>query len=214
MGPRIAPLLVPPLLAWTLDQAAPRTERLEAAKTAIRLGATAIEVEAAPHDGEWIVTGVRKRLGRRDSSPIPIPELRAATPVAQIVARVDASDLDGAAHQFDLVCVNGIRDHAGRWSPETADVLVDHTPVSKMKGSTELHIAALAELGVAGLRLSHREWRPGLVTMCHRFGRLAIADGLTHTREVAAALAIGIDVVVGGNPERLSDGSAEVYGRP
>jgi hypothetical protein len=53
------------------------------------------------------------------------------------------------------------------------------------------------------LCLHHGEWSGGLIALAHRFGRLALARGAEHEREVATLLDTGIDGVSCPHGDRL-----------
>lgn len=79
------------------------------------------------------------------------------------------------------------------WRPRTTACLINVASLRSLGGGLEPRAAELEQLGIDGLRLDHGSWSGGRIALLHRFGRLALADGIVHEREAAAALDAGID---------------------
>ncbi|MEM9563001.1 MAG: hypothetical protein AAGA93_10305 [Actinomycetota bacterium] len=79
------------------------------------------------------------------------------------------------------------------WRPETSARLVNIAGYRSLDGGLERRVADLEQRDIDGLRLDHQDWTGGRITLLHRFGRLALATGAVHEREMAALLDAGID---------------------
>ncbi len=182
---------------------------------AARLGATALDAEVRIGSAGPVVAagaGRWRRSSSASASDLTLAAIGTELADMAVIARCAAADacivIDAGPQ---MVCVADAVEVAESIDPQRRGVLVEHRALQQLKPSVEVHLASLAEAGVGGLRLGHRSWTAGLVTMCHRFGRLAVADGISHTREAAAALAVGMDVVIGTHADRLVDGFGQVY---
>lgn len=98
------------------------------------------------------------------------------------------------------------------WRSRTSARLVNGADYRSLPGGLERRAAELEERDIDGLRLAHRDWSGGRVTLLHRFGRLALAGGLVYDREVAAVLDAGIDGVYSTEIEPMVAVLAEFYG--
>lgn len=98
-----------------------------------------------------------------------------------------------------------------RWREATTARLVHTARLTALPASAEKWVAHLTERSIDGLCAFHGEWTAGLVALAHRFGRLAVARGPEHEREMATVLDIGIDAVSSPRVERLMAVAALYY---
>ena len=98
-----------------------------------------------------------------------------------------------------------------RWRETTTARLVHTARLTSLPASAEQWMAHLTERSIDGLCALHGEWTGGLIALAHRFGRLTLARGPEHEREVAAVLDIGIDAVSSPQVERLMAVAALFY---
>ncbi|HEX5614583.1 MAG TPA: glycerophosphodiester phosphodiesterase [Acidimicrobiia bacterium] len=90
----------------------------------------------------------------------------------------------------------GIRDRGAR--------LVHSPPFRRLvTESLERHAANLAAIGVDAINFHHTEWTAGLVSLFHRFDRLAFAWDAQEVRHLRAVLQMGVDAVYCDRPDRL-----------
>ncbi len=101
--------------------------------------------------------------------------------------------------------------HLMRWRETTTARLVHTARLTSLPVSAEKWVAHLSERAIDGLCAFHGEWTGGLVALAHRFGRLALARGPEHEREMATVLDIGIDGVSSPQVERLMAVAAVYY---
>ncbi len=85
----------------------------------------------------------------------------------------------------------------------TSARLVEWASTSSPDGGLERRVATLHGYGIDALALPHREWTPGAIALCHRFGIMAYGWGCEHEREMANLIDIGIDAVQTPFPDRL-----------
>jgi len=78
----------------------------------------------------------------------------------------------------------------------------------------EQEMNRLREEDIDGLGLAHNEWNGGLVALCHRFERRAVAHDLVHEREMARVIDLGIDLAVSAHPQRLQATASLYYEFP
>ena len=71
--------------------------------------------------------------------------------------------------------------------------------------------AALADAGVDAVNLHWSEWSGGMVTLFHRFGRVAFGWDAQYRRQLDVLIEMGIDGVFSDHVERMVDALA---GRP
>ena len=96
-------------------------------------------------------------------------------------------------------------------APRFADLrLVDSTRLAKMKEGPERRLAVLAELGVTALNMHHSDWNGGLVTLAHRFERLAFAWDAQFEHTITDLLRMGADAVYSDWVDRMVDASRGV----
>jgi glycerophosphoryl diester phosphodiesterase len=98
---------------------------------------------------------------------------------------------------FDMLC---------EVAPSLRDVqLVDSSRLAKMKEGPERRLAKLAELGVMALNMHHSDWNGGLVTLAHRFERLAFAWDAQFDHTLVELLRMGADAVYSDWVDRMVD---------
>jgi glycerophosphoryl diester phosphodiesterase len=71
--------------------------------------------------------------------------------------------------------------------------LIDSSRLATMKTGPERRLADLSNLGVVGLNMHHTDWNGGLVTLAHRFNRLALAWDAQFEYQLTTTLLMGID---------------------
>lgn len=98
-----------------------------------------------------------------------------------------------------------------RWRQTTTARLVHTARLTSLPASAEQWVAHLSERSIDGLCAFHGDWTGGLIALAHRFGRLAVARGPEHEREIAGVLDIGIDGVSSPQVERLMAVAALYY---
>jgi glycerophosphoryl diester phosphodiesterase len=91
-------------------------------------------------------------------------------------------------------------------APRTPDVLlVDSSRLSKLKDGPERRLSTLASLGVVALNMHHSDWNGGLVTLAHRFDRLAFAWDAQFDHTLTGLLRMGVDAVYSDWVDRMVD---------
>ena len=83
--------------------------------------------------------------------------------------------------------------------------LVDSSRLHRIKEGPERRIATLAALGVTGLNMHQSDWNGGLVTLAHRFERLAFAWDAQFEPVLVGLLRMGIDAVYSDWVDRMVD---------
>jgi len=102
-------------------------------------------------------------------------------------------------------------DNLMRWRQTTTARLVHTARLTSLPAGAEQWVAHLTDRSIDGLCAFHGDWTGGLVALAHRFGRLTVARGPEHEREVAAVFDIGIDGVSSPQVERLMAVAALYY---
>ncbi len=100
------------------------------------------------------------------------------------------------------------------WRPRTSARLVNVAGYRAIDGGLERRAAELEQRNIDGIRLHHRDWTGGRVTLLHRFARLALGAGVIHDRETAALIDAGADGVYSERVEPMVAILAEFYGSP
>jgi glycerophosphoryl diester phosphodiesterase len=229
---RLPSILQPPVLFAHRGARAHEDENtMPAFLLAVKLGATGLEsdvwltrdgVPVLDHDG--VVGG---RLRRRtiaqvtsDDLPPHIPRLAQLLTLAELHTLSLSLDIKDVAafgpvrelllahpdlrqrtylccEDFDVLC---------EIAPSLRDVLlVDSSRLAKLKDGPERRLAQLAELGVAALNMHHTDWNGGLVTLAHRFERLAFAWDAQFDYALTALLRMGVDAVYSDWVDRMVD---------
>lgn len=237
MQQRLPSLLHSPwLFAHRGARAYERENTLAAFNLAIKLGATGLEsdvwltrdrIAVLNHDG---VVGPRWR--RRAISDLTQSELPMDTPklaeLAEIAARhkvalsLDVKD-PGAYEiivktlaevspkllQSTYICCEDY-DLLTEIAPRFREVLlVDSSRLAKMKHGPERRLAQLHEIGVTALNMHHSDWNGGLVTLAHRFERLAFAWDAQFEHQLSGLLRMGIDGIFSDWVDRMVDAAAK-----
>lgn len=188
---------------------------------------TADGVAVLDHDGV-----VRQRMRkqpisafRRDELPAHIPSLAdlldrcgtgyalsldlkdpgSAAAIAEVVAGVDPSMLSRVwlcEASFDRVLELRERFDAG---PHRAIRLLQTTRLERIEGTPERRAAQLAEHRIDGINLPFREWTGGLVTLFHRFERVAFGWDLQLDHQLETGLRMGLDAVYSDHVDTMVD---------
>ena len=212
---------------------------IEAFQLALKLGANGLEsdvwvtsdgVAVLDHDGV-----VRARFGRRrpinevrrDELPAHVPEL------AELIDRCGSSyhlslDLKDAASGQRVIDV--VREAAPSLLPRLwlcapqyqtllplrgqGARLVDSTRLNKIKEGPERRAAALADEGIDAVNMFHTDWNGGLVTLFHRFDRLAFSWGIQEEHLLQRTFWMGADAVYSDHPDRMMDAYRVTLGAP
>lgn len=203
---------------------------LEAFALAVRLGATGLESDVwVTRDGVAVLDhdGVVGRRGRK----LPISEVdRAALPphipsLAEMLSEqtgdfeLSLDVKDPAAFAPTLAAIRSVRPDAEprvwlchpdvevvtTWRPDTVARLVDSTRLARIKEGPERRAARLKDHGIDALNMHHSDWTGGLVTLVHRFDRLALGWDLQFDHQLVTGLRMGLDAVFSDYPDRLVD---------
>lgn len=186
---------------------------------AVKLGATGIESDVwLTADDQLILThdgtvGLRRRKIaqiRREDLPeawITLPELIERIPV----------DLDVSIDIKTDAAMEPLLDWAGTLDPLTRGRLylchhdwerlkawrsidpfvrlIDSTSLKSMSDGPERRASDLADAGIDGVNLHHREWTGGMATLFHRFDRLCFGWDAQHDRILRDLFRMGLDGV-------------------
>lgn len=209
---------------------------LEAFELGLRLGASGLEsdvwvtadgVPVLDHDGL-----VRKRLGRgtpiasypRARLPRHIPSL------AELIDRCGADyhlSLDLKDPESGQVVIDVVREVApsllerlwlcGSWEwlvplRGQGAKLVDSTRLQRIKEGAERRAATLKSEGIDAVNLHHTDWNGGLVTLFHRFERVAFGWDMQEPYILERSLRMGLDGVYSDFPDRMVDAYREQIG--
>jgi glycerophosphoryl diester phosphodiesterase len=74
-----------------------------------------------------------------------------------------------------------------------------------MKAGAERRLADLSNLGIVGLNMHHTDWNGGLVTLAHRFNRIAFAWDVQFEYQLTTTLRMGIDGLYSDWVDRMVD---------
>ncbi len=211
---------------------------LESFALALKLGATGLEsdvwltsdgVAVLDHDGVVSVRRRRRRIGEvpRSALPAHIPTL------AELLERCGTGyslslDLKDPAAGASVVAVTGEVAPAllGRlWlcAPDwktllplrgTGARLVDSTRLSRIKEGPERRAATLASEGIDAINMHHTDWNGGLVTLFHRFDRIAFGWDMQFDEVLRPALRMGLDGVYSDWVDRMLDAYRAELGAP
>lgn len=228
----IDPQRVPPIgFAHRGARAHARENTLEAFELALRLGATGLEsdvwitadgVPVLDHDGVVWKGLRRRRIADLERSELPghIPELAElfGSFGTDFELSLDIKDDDAGrptvevASGFDPTMPDRLWMCSGRIdrltdlrevSPHVR--LVCSTRLSKLRNGPERLAAQLQPLGIDAVNLHHSDWTGGLVTLFHRFKRLAFGWDAQHPRILDALLTMGIDGLYSDHVDRMVD---------
>ena len=201
-------------------------------RLAVKLGATGLEsdvwltndgVAVLDHDG-WVGPRWRRRpIADTVSTALPkhIPTLAELADLAQVHQLALSLDIkDAAAYDVvartladvssDLVDRSFIccEDFAllQTIAPRLRNLqLIDSSRLASMKTGPERRLADLSNLGVVGLNMHHTDWNGGLVTLAHRFNRLAFAWDAQFEYQLTTTLLMGIDGLYSDWVDRMVD---------
>lgn len=203
---------------------------LDAFALGLRLGATGLESDVwLTSDGEPVLDHdglVRRRFGRS----APIAEVRRAELPAHVPSLDDLLGTCGTAYHLSLdlkdpaagsavVAVVRNADEAmlpRLWlcSPEREVLLpmrgsgvrlVDSTRLTRLREGPERRAASLAADGIDAINLHHTDWTGGLVTLFHRFERIAFGWDLQQPHLLDNALRMGLDGIYSDHADRMVD---------
>lgn len=236
MQPRLPALLDTPVALGQLDpEIEGDTTGVERLAALVERGAPGVAVDVwLSADRVPVIdpTGrVRGRLRRRALSKVSAVELDPAIPLlsdlyptvgTDLAISVDVRDPDAfepivdAARAVDAeeqlwLCHPSVATLTS-WRPRTTARLINTATYLGIDGGLERRAAELEQRNIDGLRLPHRDWTGGRVTMLHRFARLALGDGVVYDRETAAIIDAGADGVYSRRIEPMVAIMAEFYG--
>jgi glycerophosphoryl diester phosphodiesterase len=90
--------------------------------------------------------------------------------------------------------------------PVNTDVrLVNSTRLQRLTDGPERRASRLAEASIDGINLRKDDWNGGLVTLFHRFERVAFSWDLQFDHELRPALRMGVDGVYSDHVDRMMD---------
>lgn len=207
-----------------------RENTLEAFALGLRLGATGLESDVwLTADGEPVLDHdgvVRRRLGRST----PIAELRRADLPTHIPSLAELIDRCGTSYHLSLDLkdpdagprvIAVVADAAPTMLPRlwlcapdrttllplrgSGARLVESTRLSRIKEGPERRAAVLADEGIDAINLHHTDWTGGLVTLFHRFRRVAFGWDMQQAHVLEAGYRMGIDGVFSDHPDVMMD---------
>ena len=205
---------------------------MAAFRLAVKLGATGLEsdvwltndgVAVLDHDG-WVGPRWRRRpIAETISSALPehVPTLAELAELAQVHQLALSLDIKDAA-AYDVVgrtLADVSSDLVNRSficcedfellqtiAPRLRTLqLIDSSRLATMKTGPERRLADLSNLGVVGLNMHHTDWNGGLVTLAHRFNRLALAWDAQFEYQLTTTLLMGIDGLYSDWVDRMVD---------
>jgi glycerophosphoryl diester phosphodiesterase len=129
---------------------------------------------------------------------LDVKDAAAATAVLAVAGAAGATDrLWLCHHDWEMVA---------SWRALSCDVhLVDSTRLRRIREGPERRAARLAEAGIDAVNLHYSDWSTGLVTLFHRFERLAFGWDAQHERILSELLGMGIDAVYSDHVDRMVD---------
>jgi glycerophosphoryl diester phosphodiesterase len=92
--------------------------------------------------------------------------------------------------------------------------LVDSTRLARMKEGPERRAATLASEGIDAVNMHHTDWNGGLVTLFHRFERIAFGWDMQIEPVLRPALRMGLDGVYSDYVDRMMDSYRAELGEP
>lgn len=204
---------------------------MPAFRLALKLGATGLEsdvwmtrdgVPVLDHDGV-VGSRLRRRLvAEVDNGDLPsdIPRLVELFDLAEMHSVALSLDIkDATAFPAIAALLAGREALAARTylcceefdilqelAPQYRDLLlVDSSRLARMKHGPERRLAQLADLGVRALNMHHSDWNGGLVTLAHRFDRLAFGWDAQFDHTLTLLLRMGIDGIYSDWVDRMVD---------
>lgn len=203
---------------------------LEAFSLALRLGASGLEsdvwltrdgVPVLDHDG--VVRGSLRRkrpIADCDRADLPdhIPSVDEMYREVgtNFALSLDVKDPEAArptlsvaeshgADQRLWLCHHDWRTVA-KWRPWSSTVrLVDSTRLKRIEEGPERRASRLEDAGIDAINLHHQDWTGGLVTLFHRFERLAFGWDAQFPHMLEELLVMGIDGLFSDHVDRMVD---------
>ena len=232
MQQRLPSLLDPPVaFAHRGARAHAPENTLEAFRLALKLGATGLEsdvwltadgVAVLDHDGV-----VRTRLRKVPISTLSRGDLPAHIPTLSELIGECGTDyhlsLDVKDPAAGPVVIATVRDAGADLLPRlwlcdttwealihlralSGDVkLIESTRLSRLKEGPERRAATLAEQGIDGINMHHSDWTGGLVTLFHRFNRLALSWDIQFEQGLRDGFRMGVDGLFSDWVDRMMD---------
>lgn len=203
---------------------------LQAFELALKLGANGIESDAwttsdgvvvLDHDGVVKSFGRKKPIGETTHAKLP-----SYIPTLQQVFDSCGTDFDFSIDVKDDKAAAGLVNDATEanfnlqklWLchhriDQTLEIrrrfpdirVVDSSRLQRIKEGPEMRLALLAEKGVDVLNMHISDWNGGLVTMAHRFNRLAFGWDVQFPHALTDAYRMGLDAVYSDHVDRLVD---------
>lgn len=228
MAPRLPPLLQSPIgFAHRGAKANERENTLEAFLLAKKLGASGLESDVwltadghpvLDHDGKVGLFG-RKPIASVNRSDLPDhimtveefydacgTELEFSVDIKDVnalEATVQAARNAGNNAEDRLWLCHPDIDTTIGWRRRTTAKLVNSTRLSKIKGGPERRADQLRNEGIEAINLRNTDWSGGLISMFHRFDRVAFGWDAQHDRELLHLLDAGIDGVFSDHVDRM-----------
>ena len=228
---RHVPLIYPIGFAHRGARAHAPENTLEAFSLPLRLGASGLEsdvwltrdgIPVLDHDG--VVRGSLRRkrpIADCDRADLPghIPSLDEMYREVgtNFALSLDVKDPEAArpilsvaeshgADQRLWLCHHDWQTVAG-WRPWSSTVrLVDSTRLKRIQEGPERRASRLEDAGIDAINLHHQDWTGGLVTLFHRFERLAFGWDAQFPHVLAELLVMGIDGLFSDHVDRMVDG--------
>lgn len=243
MQQRLPSLLDPPVLFAHRGARAHAPENtLESFRLAVRLGATGLESDVwLTADGVPVLDhdGVVRRSRWRSTPIAETPRVALPSHVPTLAELVDELVAPSRLHlSLDLkdpaaaeAVLGVLRDAGGDCLRRTwichphveviEDIrrrhddsrLVDSTRLERIAEGPERRAARLASSGIDAVNMRGPDWNGGLVTLFHRFGRLAFSWDLQFEHVLRPALRMGLDAVYSDHVDRMVDVAADELGR-
>ena len=92
--------------------------------------------------------------------------------------------------------------------------LVDSTRMGRIKEGPELRAATLSREGIDAVNLHYSEWNAGLVSLFHRFDRVAFGWDVQEPELIRRFLRMGIDGIFSDHAQRMVDVYWTQFGTP
>ncbi len=212
-------------------------DSLEAFRLALRLGATGLATGVwRTADGAVVLSATGRQTTRLRKRPVSelsrsaVPELVTVGELLDclkgdflLLVSVEPASGDEGSVIEDLVELAANHDSGmlGRLWVSHDDVellttwrqrfgpirLVNSARLRDLRHGPERRAAQLADAGIDAISMHHSDWSGGLVSLFHRFERLAFGWDAQHERIISALLAMGLDAVAGDHVDRLVDSS-------
>jgi glycerophosphoryl diester phosphodiesterase len=204
----------------------------------LKLGATGLESDVwLTADGEVVLDHdgvVRSRFSKR-----PIAELRRSQLPGHIPTLAELYERCGTNFELSLdlkspQCGEAVITVAASISPNVVERLwlcsptwetllplrgqgahlVDSTRLARIKEGPERRAATLASEGIDAINMHHTDWNGGLVTLFHRFERVAFGWDMQFETILRPAFRMGLDGVFSDYVDRMMDAYRAELGAP